>query len=110
MSKANALTKSIVTFLNLSGWKVWRQNNVGIYDPKIKKYRKNPNNLKGIADIIGFNKDTAQFIAIEIKIGKDKLSIHQRNFLQELTDSGGIAIVAKSFDQFKEEYKRKIKL
>ena len=50
MSKANDLTKSIVTFLNLSGWKVWRQNNVGIFDTKKNVFRSG-NNLKGVSDI-----------------------------------------------------------
>ena len=109
MSKANSLTRSIVTFLNLSGWKVWRQNNVGIYDLKIQRYRKNPNNLKGVPDVIGFHKDTARFIGVEVKVGKDTISGPQRAFLQELTDSGGIAIVARNFDDFKKEFEIKVK-
>ena len=108
MSKANDLTKSIVTFLNLSGWKVWRQNNVGIFDTKKKVFRSG-NNLKGVSDIIGFNKKTAQFIAVEVKIGKDKLSEPQTDFLASVISSGGVAIVAKSFDGFMEAYKEQIK-
>lgn len=102
---ANSLTEAIIKYLCLNGWKAWRQNNAGVYDQKIKRYRKPPKTaIKGVPDVIGFNKKSGVFIGVEVKIGKDKLSVEQRYFLEELNVSGGIGIVAKSIDDFIEKY------
>jgi len=97
---ANSTTTAIVQWLNLNGFKAWRQNNAGIYDIKKEVFRKNPHNLKGVADVIGFNKKSGLFIAIEIKVGRDKLSVEQKKFLGEVAMATGVAMVAHSFDDF----------
>jgi len=43
--------------------------------------------------------DTAQFIAFECKVGKDKLRIEQRAFLDKLMVHGGIAAEIRSAEQ-----------
>jgi hypothetical protein len=95
----NSATKSIVDYLNMNKCKVWRSNNVGIYDAKKDIYRKNPNQLLGISDIIGITKD-GFFLGIEIKTGKDKLKPEQKVFIEEITKRKGIILVVKSFDDF----------
>lgn len=100
---ANTITKAIVTYLNLNNCYVWRQNNVGIYDQKTGRYRRNPNNKKGVADIIGIKSD-GTFIAIEVKYGKDKLSQDQKIFLENIDNHNGEHYVVKSFDDFLEQY------
>ena len=101
---ANALTKHALKILDLSGYHVWRQNNGAVYDEKKKCFRKN-SSTHGISDIIGFNRKTGQFIACEIKVGKDKLSPEQEVFLNSVKRSGGIALVAKSIDDLEQFYK-----
>ena len=102
---ANIVTRAIINYLGHGGYKVWRNNNMGVYDRKTAKYRKNPSQLHGVPDIIGFHRKTGIFIAVEVKIGKDKLSYAQEMFLKEVVDSRGIAIVAHSFDDFFDKFK-----
>ena len=102
----NSLTQSILRYVNYNGFKCWRNNNGAIYSVKQKTFRKNPSSLLGISDIIGFRKSDGKFIAIEIKTGKDKLSAHQLIFISDIRSAGGIAIVAKSFEQFEDEFKK----
>ncbi len=125
---SNQLTKAIIQFLSVNGFEVFRANVTGIFDATkaareiinlikgVLKTRRLPNNKevrsllsrcyrktherKGVSDIMGFEKNTGRFVAIEVKYGKDKLSIHQIDFLQRVVKNGGIAIVAKTFDQF----------
>lgn len=94
---ANALTKQVIKILWLKGWQVWRQNNAAVYDPTKNIFRSN-STIKGISDIIGFNKKDARFIAIEIKVGKDKLSVEQKLFLDYVNKSGGIGLEVRKIE------------
>lgn len=123
-SGANQLTKSILTFLMCNGWEAWRNNVMGVFDSNqaakaivaqkpnshkaaqgiLKKCYRKSHERKGVSDVIGFNKKTGQFIAVEVKIGKDDLSIEQTFFLNCVSRSGGVSIVAKTYDQFVIDY------
>lgn len=96
MTRTNSLTHSVIMMLSYSGFKVWRNNNGAVYDPKRGVYRKNRSALHGIPDILGYHKKTGRMIAIEIKTGKDKLSPAQKIFLDELNDAGGIALEVRN--------------
>ena len=108
MNNTNNLTNAILRLLNLSGWKAWRNNTVGIWDANKGIYRRNKNTLKGVSDIIGFNRKTGQFIGIEIKTGKDSISPEQILFLKEVNESGGIGMIARTFDQFYKDFQKVI--
>lgn len=107
-SDTNDLTGAIVDYLNLTGYKVWRQNNVAVYDKEIGDYRAFVG-LLGLPDIIGWKKKTGVWIAVEVKAGEDVLSPEQIQFLYELEKAGGIAMVAKTFNQFLTELTCKTK-
>lgn len=94
---ANTLTKHVIKLLDLKGFNVWRQNNGAVYDEKKKCFRKN-SATPGISDIIGYHRKTGQFIACEIKAGKDKLSEDQRLFLERVNRSGGIGIEVRRIE------------
>lgn len=94
---ANTLTQHALRVLTLKGYVVWRQNNGGIFDPTKKVFRRN-SSTPGISDIIGYHKATAQFLAVEIKVGRDKLSEEQTRFLASVKASGGLALVIRSID------------
>lgn len=102
---ANELTKAIVTYIRLTGNYCDRINNMGVYDKKIKGYRK-ANTRKGICDIMASKKvkiqdrEIAINVGIEVKIGKDKLSIHQQKMQEEITKTGGVYIIATNWDTF----------
>lgn len=95
---ANNLTAQALKVLSLAGFHVWRQNNGGVYDPTKKVFRRN-SSTPGISDIIGFHKKTGQFIACEIKVGKDKLSPFQERFLSDVKKAGGVSMVIKNTDE-----------
>lgn len=70
---------------------------MGTYDPKEGKFRRPSKYYKrGTADILGIYKGRP--LAIEVKSEKGRLSIHQKLFLQEFQNNGGIAIVARSVE------------
>lgn len=107
---ANDTTGRIVDFLNAQGFVVWRQNTTGIYDAAKGVWRKNPNNRKGVADIIGFDR-SGLFVAVEVKIGEDRLSDNQAEFLTQVKMAGGMAMVARSWVDFLQKWeKRKLKM
>jgi hypothetical protein len=47
----------------------------------------------------------ANFLAIEVKVGRDKLSVMQDRELQGIFSAGGAHIVARSLDDVKERLK-----
>lgn len=65
-----------------------------------KSWRRVPHARKGVADIIGVHVATGKFVALEVKIGSDRLSDDQRDFLQAIRESGGRATVIESYTQF----------
>lgn len=110
MSKANDVTNAVVKMLNLKGFVAWRQNNGGVYDVKLGSFRKKgKSEMQGVSDIIGYCKKTGKFMAIEVKIGKDTLSVEQRMFLEDVNKAGGIGLVVKSTDDFLAQYEEILK-
>jgi hypothetical protein len=86
------LTNATLRVLHLNGFEAWRNNNIPTFDAKRNIYRANTTK-KGISDIIGFQRSTGRFLAVEIKNGKDKLSAEQKVFLEDVKNGGGIAMV-----------------
>lgn len=84
------LTRQIIEYLHRRGHLAWR-NNTG---------RKGHIRfgLPGSSDILGVHKTNGRIIAIEVKVGKDKLSVAQDSFLGQVLACGGIAFVARNLD------------
>jgi hypothetical protein len=86
----------------------FRVNNTGIYDPTKKCFR-SFQGIKGVPDIIAIlptmTKDgvIGQFLGIECKATKGKLSVEQQIFQDEIIGAGGIAITAHSVDELVED-------
>lgn len=97
MKEANELTAEIIKRLNKIGFYVWRNNTVGYCNGRYM------NAKKGVPDIIGYELKTGRFIAVEVKIGKDKLSAEQLEFLKVAHENNCFAIVANTFEQFLNE-------
>ena len=102
---ANELTRSIEAFIRYTGNYADRINNTGIYDTKLKKFRKS-NTRRGIADIMASKKIEHQgrtfavTVAIEIKYGNDKLSEFQERMKADIEGAGGVYLVARTWSQF----------
>lgn len=103
MSKTptNSLTMACVTYLNLSGFCVWRNNNGGVYSVKRGCFLKNAYHKQGVSDIIGYHKKSGKAVYVEIKTGKDKLSIEQYDFLEQATNAGCYAFEIRNLDELK---------
>jgi hypothetical protein len=98
-TSANGLTKATVEYIRLKGGFASRINTVGIYDSKLKLFRRSTQK-KGLCDIMGSYKGKS--LNIEIKYGRDRLSEHQMKVAEDIQRSGGLYFVAKDFESFKE--------
>ena len=127
-TRTNDVTKSILNYLNSNGYVVWRSNTLGIFDVKIfaqklkelqsvtvsnavamakVSYRK-CYVLNGTTDILGSHRETVRFIGVEIKTGKDKMSIFQIAFQQEVAKTGAVYIVAGDIQDVMDYFKKHV--
>jgi len=114
-SRANKITSNVIYLCSLNRVTAWRNNTLGVFDPivavkkiwnlvqsgkvtqaEIKKalqssYRKSHEKI-GAPDIIGYTR-LGRFIGIEIKGKGDILSIEQQNFLLDIYQKDGLAVV-----------------
>jgi penicillin-binding protein-related factor A (putative recombinase) len=76
-------------------------NTVGVFDPVHKVFRKNRNRflIKGTSDIMAIYK--GQFIAVEVKSKKGRLSLDQMSFLEKVSLAGGYFCVVRSLEEAK---------
>lgn len=92
------LVNQCIHYLNLKGHFVWR-NNSGVTKMQSTdrfgrvKERQWRAGIKGGSDIIGIHKN-GKFLAVECKIGKNKPTMAQTEFLEEVEARNGIALIA----------------
>ena len=63
-------------------------------------WKKTPGVFPGIFDIVGFNMETGKLVIIEIKLGPDKLSPEQAEFMGKVKAAGGEAYVIRDLHLF----------
>lgn len=112
-SPEKKIQNEILGFLRTIGVMCWTQNNVGVFDPTKKIFRKNngPYHLKGISDILGIipyyyqdsndnhsPKCLGRFLAIEVKSETGVISPEQRIFIAKINEEGGIAFATRSLE------------
>ncbi len=93
---ANGLTKCVVAYAKVSGAFASRLNNTGIF--RDGKYTRSTAR-RGLPDVLVTYKGQSLFI--EIKVGKDRMSDHQRKVQEEQRQAGGSYVVIGTFEQFK---------
>lgn len=86
---------AILEYLMIKGHFVYRNNSGGFTDKRGHYYRYG---LAGSADIIGVEKGTGKFIAVEVKRAAGKTTEGQEKYLESVRSRGGIGIVARSVD------------
>ncbi len=93
------IENQILHCLTLKGVFCWKVKTVGTFDQKIGRFR-SPSKLymKGVADILGVLPG-GRFLAIEVKSAKGKTSPHQDLYLHRVREEGGIAFVARSWEE-----------
>jgi len=117
---ANGLTKMIIDWINYNGGQAERINTTGRLI-KAKTYK----DVMGIKKTIGQDKwikgtgtlgsadisatIQGKSVKIEVKIGRDKLSEHQKQYQQAIEKAGGIYYIAKDFDSFYNWYNETFK-
>lgn len=99
------IENSILSFLKMNRILAWKNESVGVFDPKRGKYRlkRGAHRKVGVSDILGIFQ--GQFLAIEVKTQKGKATPAQAEFLEEVNQNGGIGFVARSIDEVKERLK-----
>ena len=95
--KESELQRTILEYLRLKKFLVFKHRNVGIFRKDTGKYIPLPEVERGIADIIGCTKE-GQFLACEVKIKGNKATPAQLEFLKDVERHGGIAVLAFSLD------------
>lgn len=100
MSAASELTNLIIGRIHKDGGYAWRAESTGIFEAKRGIMRASPK--KGVADVLAVYKGC--FVAVEVKIGSDRLSDEQEGFLENIRHYGGQAFVATDPDQFSKEW------
>jgi hypothetical protein len=118
-NSANNSTRCIIDFLNFSGWQAERINNTG----RQIDTRQTFTDVTGRSRTIGSSKwikgtgtnGTADISAtikgrsvkIEVKYGRDVQSEAQRAYQYHIEQSGGLYLIASSFEQFLSWYNLK---
>jgi len=98
---ANDLTRCILQWLTLHGHYAVRVTTTGRYLVHEKKWIPGTTR-KGTADIHA--SINGKHVSIEIKIGRDRMSQAQERTKNDVQRAGGVYIVARSFDDFLEQY------
>jgi hypothetical protein len=110
-NSANALTKSIIGFLQFNNCQAERINTMGVYR---KKYRTDGvaiggqwtkgTGTPGSADISATIKGRS--VKIEVKYGKDRQSDAQKAYQKAIEEAGGVYVIAKDFEGFLQFYEQ----
>ena len=99
---ANGLTKLIMAWLKVNGHFAARINSGAVFDRRLGVYRANSGATVGMADINAVVKGKS--ISIEVKIGRDKIRDSQLKVKSEIEAAGGIYIIVRSFDDFRQQF------
>jgi hypothetical protein len=91
----NDIQRTILDYLSYRGVFHYRNNTSGIYIAKSQSYR--PSHSKGASDIIGCTKE-GRFLAIEVKKPGGKATPEQKEFIEKVNASGGLAFIAYSVE------------
>lgn len=93
----NGITSGIRGYLQHLGYESWRINVMGIFDEEHNRWRRS-GSTKGVFDVHTIINGRA--IWIDTKKGKDKPSPEQLLFKEDVEKQGGIAIFAKTYEEF----------
>jgi len=100
MSEATELTNKIIDHIYRAGGYAWRASSTGVYDTQKQAFRTSAK--KGVSDVLACFR--GRLIAVEVKIGKDRLSDEQKGFIRNIEHADGRAMVATDYEQFVEKW------
>ena len=105
MSQASDLTNQVINAIYRAGGYAWRAASVGVFDAKKMHFRATAK--KGVSDVLACYK--GYLVAIEIKIGTDRLSDEQRGFMGNIEHAGGYSMVISDLKDFEERWAEVVK-
>lgn len=95
--KESEIQSSICDYLAIKRYFFWRNNNIPSFDSKTGRVRNMPKySRNGVPDII-LIKD-GKFIGLEVKSEKGRQSDSQKQFQQDLEQSGGSYYIVRSIE------------
>ena len=93
----NEIKGQILQYLTVRGIFAWRQNSGAfVYSDNGRPKRFVRCGIPGIADIIGFYKNTTFFL--EVKTPQGRITKQQKLFLEEVNKNGQLGVVLRSLD------------
>lgn len=92
------LIRACMEYLTLRGFLVLRNNSGLIVLKEENRTRAVRMGMRGASDIIACSPE-GRFVAVECKSKKGKLTEAQREFLERVRSTGGIALVVRSVDE-----------
>lgn len=97
------IQNAILEYLERVGIYAWKNDSVGIFDPKTRRFRKNNSRFKrrGVADILGCcNDGSGRILCIEVKRpGSSRVTKEQKEFIAHIQGAQGVAFVAHSVEE-----------
>jgi hypothetical protein len=99
----NNLNTAIVNHLLSNGHSASRVNVTGIWDGEKQLFRKAAARL-GFFDIVACIKPMGLYFAVDTKRGNDKPSDEQLAYKEEVIMAGGLAIFAKTYEDYLKFY------
>lgn len=97
------IEEQILWNLFKSGIFAWKNPTTGYFDARTKTFRKhtNPFAINGVCDILAII--NGRFVGIECKSEKGRPTCDQTKFIENVTKHGGIAFIARSWEDVKTE-------
>lgn len=93
------IKNQICSWLTIKKIFFFAHDSVGIWNPTRKVFmsNKSPYRIKGVSDILGVLPG-GQFLAIEVKAEKGRLTPEQKTFLLTVNLNGGVAFMARGIN------------
>jgi len=100
------IEEQILWNLFKSGIFAWKNPTTGYFDARTKTFRKhsNPFAINGVCDILSVIQ--GKFVGIECKSEKGKPTPDQTKFIDNVVKNGGIAFIARSWEDVKTELQK----
>jgi hypothetical protein len=104
MTPENLIKREICAWLRSRGIFFWVNDSHGFWHEGRKRFlsNKDPYRIKGISDILGILPG-GRFLAVEVKSKTGRLSPEQKAFIGAIQNEGGMAFMARSVEEVKEQ-------
>jgi hypothetical protein len=103
-SREADVIRGILDYLRLKGIPGWRSNNVPVYDPARKAFRRF-RGARGLADVQAVLPPSGRLLCVEVKV-TGRPTPEQEAFAAAVRKAGGVSLVVRSVGELVEELER----